>query len=76
LSALVRAQPTSAGLRPARLLRTLLSHGALVVGSVLFGFPFLWMLSTAFKQSSETFTIPPSLMPASPQWQNFGIAIS
>jgi multiple sugar transport system permease protein len=76
LSALVRAQPISARLRPARLLRSLLSHGALVVGSVLFGFPFLWMLSTAFKRSSETFTIPPALLPESPQWQNFSIAIS
>jgi multiple sugar transport system permease protein len=78
LSTVASARPTSARLRlrPARLLRSLLAHGALLTGSVLFGFPFLWMISTAFKQGTETFTIPPSLLPASPQWQNFSIAIS
>ncbi|MCP3798397.1 carbohydrate ABC transporter permease [Allokutzneria sp. A3M-2-11 16] len=33
-------------------------------------FPFLWMVSSAFKQPSEIFAFPPSLLPESPTWNN------
>ncbi len=33
--------------------------------------PFLWMVSTALKQSQEVFTFPPTLLPNSPHWGNF-----
>jgi alpha-1,4-digalacturonate transport system permease protein len=34
-------------------------------------FPFLWMLSTALKSSSELFSRVPIIIPKHPQWSNF-----
>ena len=38
-------------------------HAALVLGAVLFMLPFLWLVSTSFKQPEETFTYPPRWLP-------------
>jgi ABC-type glycerol-3-phosphate transport system permease component len=46
-------------------------YAMLVLGAAAFLLPFLWMVSTALKQSDEVFTFPPTMFPASPQWQNF-----
>jgi len=43
----------------------------LLVLSVPFLFPFLWMVSAAFKGPSEIFAFPPQLIPDRWQWQNF-----
>lgn len=43
----------------------------LVLGTVAFVLPFLWMISTALKDSREVFTFPPTFLPSSPQWHNF-----
>jgi multiple sugar transport system permease protein len=43
----------------------------LVLGAVVFVLPFLWMVSTALKDSREVFTFPPTFLPASLQWHNF-----
>lgn len=59
-----------------RLLRSVSVHGALIFGCVLFGFPFLWMVSTAFKSGPETFSLPPTLLPEQLRWVNFSLAIS
>jgi multiple sugar transport system permease protein len=61
---------------PRRIARSLAAHASLIGGTLMFGFPFIWMLSTAFKHGRETFTLPPTLLPSVPQWQNFTIAIS
>jgi multiple sugar transport system permease protein len=39
-------------------------YGALVVGAAVFMLPFLWLLSTSFKQPEETFVFPPRWLPA------------
>lgn len=45
----------------------------LVVVSLAFLLPFLWMIVTALKAPDEVFT---RLLPSSPRWQNFGDAFS
>lgn len=37
----------------------------------MFVLPFLWMVSTALKDSREVFTFPPTFLPKSLQWHNF-----
>ena len=34
-------------------------------------FPLYWMVVTALKTDAEIFLVPPTLIPAAPQWQNF-----
>lgn len=46
-------------------------YAMLVLGTVAFLLPFLWMVSTALKQSDEVFTFPPTLLPSSPRFNNF-----
>lgn len=46
-------------------------YAGLTLAAVPFVFPFLWMLSGAFKSQSEIFATPPSLLPHRVQWQNF-----
>lgn len=38
---------------------------------VPFVFPFLWMISSSFKTSIEVFATPPSLFPATLNWDNY-----
>lgn len=38
---------------------------------LLFAFPFLWMISSSLKTLGETMQFPPSLLPSTPQWQNY-----
>jgi ABC-type glycerol-3-phosphate transport system permease component len=42
------------------------THGLLLVGCVVFSFPFVWLLSTSFKHSEEVFTYPPKWVPSVP----------
>ncbi|SFL22997.1 carbohydrate ABC transporter membrane protein 2, CUT1 family (TC 3.A.1.1.-) [Paenibacillus sp. 1_12] len=53
-------------------LNTLLKIAALMI----FVFPFLWMISTSLQTIQETLTIPPTMIPAIPQWNNFVVAMS
>jgi ABC-type glycerol-3-phosphate transport system permease component len=46
-------------------------YALLILGTVVFVLPFLWMVSTALKQSQEVFTFPPTFWPSSLQWRNF-----
>ena len=41
----------------------------LVIG--IFAFPFLWMLSMSLQTQKETMSMPITIIPATPQWQNF-----
>lgn len=52
---------------PMAWLSRLLASGALIVGSLLFSFPFVWMLSTSFKYPEEIFVYPPRWVPAVPE---------
>ena len=38
---------------------------------MIFVFPFLWMVSTSLQTLQETTTVPPTFVPAAPQWNNF-----
>ena len=44
---------------------------ALVGLSIPFVFPFLWMISSSFKNSTEMFAFPPTLIPETLRWRNF-----
>ncbi len=50
---------------------TVLGWLAKAVMIVVFIFPFLWMIITAFKTYDETIIFPPTLFPKSLQWINF-----
>lgn len=44
---------------------------ALIGLSVPFVFPFLWMISSSFKNASEMFSFPPTILPETWRWGNF-----
>jgi multiple sugar transport system permease protein len=46
-------------------------YAALLALGLPFLFPFLWMVSAAFKGPSEIFAFPPSVIPDQWRWQNF-----
>jgi len=43
----------------------------LTLVGIAMGAPFLYMVSTAFKAPYEVTTVPPTWIPAEPQWRNF-----
>lgn len=45
-----------------------MAMGAAVIVSIA---PFVWLLSTSLKGSEELFAVPPSLIPAEPQLENY-----
>jgi multiple sugar transport system permease protein len=48
-----------------------LLHLVLILASLLFLFPLLWMISTSLKPIEETMREPPTLFPSVPQWHNY-----
>ena len=60
-----KSKKTSDGIRHG------LSYVVLSMMAFIFVFPFLWMLSTAFKIPSEAFTLPPKLLPKTYTLDNF-----
>jgi len=50
--------------------RTVL-HIILLGGAVTMVAPFVWMVSSSLKKNLEVFHIPPTLIPAVPQWHNY-----
>jgi multiple sugar transport system permease protein len=48
---------------PEQLIRLILSYSALILLTVVFVAPLLWMLSTAFKTNVESTQLPPSWIP-------------
>jgi multiple sugar transport system permease protein len=69
-AAAARTQARLAVLHP-RVLYKVLVYSLLVIGSIVFLLPFLWMVSTSLKVSSEVFAYPPSFLPSSFQWRNY-----
>ena len=55
---------------------TILTHAVLVGFSILFIFPFLWMLDTAVKPITETMRQPPVWIPSKVEFGNFWQAIN
>lgn len=58
-----------------KLARTAAIHATLVLLSVLFLLPLIWMFSTSVKPISETLSSPPRWIPSEVQWDNFPKAI-
>lgn len=58
------------------LIGRIIVYALLIVVSVLFLLPFLWMVSTALKPIDKIFTIPPQFIPQTFMWQNFTDAIN
>ena len=56
---------------PGVLVRRILLHVVLATGALLMIVPFLWMASTAFKESSAAFDYPPSWIPSPASLENF-----
>ncbi|MCB2156838.1 carbohydrate ABC transporter permease [bacterium] len=46
-------------------------YAVLILFSVLFIFPFLWMLTTSFKELTQAMQIPPQWIPSPFRWQNY-----
>src|SRR5260370_8965887 len=55
--------------------RIVLKFVVLVLGGVVFLFPFAWMLATSLKTNTEALTNPTALLPAVPQWGNYPAVI-
>jgi len=51
-------------------------HGVLVALSIIFAFPFLWMLFTALKTPAELLEGTAAFFPRNPQWSNFRTAVT
>lgn len=51
-------------------------HTILLVSSIVIAFPFLWMLTNSIKTKAEIWQIPPKLLPSTPQWNNYAIALA
>ena len=51
---------------PLHILKRFGVHSALLVGCLLFAFPFLWLVSTSFKQRDEVAIFPPRWIPRIP----------
>ena len=64
----------SGDLSGSRLIGRMLTHGALIVASLVIGLPFLWMLSTAIKSPAEVHLFPPVWWPERIRWDNFATA--
>lgn len=53
------------------LMKRLLAHVVLILGSIIFVFPFIWMVSTSLKSDAQIFLFPPPLIPNPVQWSNY-----
>jgi ABC-type glycerol-3-phosphate transport system permease component len=51
---------------PRKIVKKLLTHGALIVGCIIFSLPFVWLVSTSFKYDEEIFVYPPKWIPSIP----------
>src|SRR5260370_32582747 len=47
------------------------SHVVLILGAVAMLLPFAWMISTSLKPADQLFTVPPTWLPRSLQWDTY-----
>jgi multiple sugar transport system permease protein len=59
-----------------RPLAAVLRHAVLILVSILFMFPFYWMVITALKDNTRVFTYPIEWLPDPVRWDNFSTAIN
>lgn len=58
-------------MRGKKLIIDLGTHLILMIGAVVFLFPFIWMLSGSLKDSAEVVRMPPNLIPETFRFDNF-----
>jgi multiple sugar transport system permease protein len=56
---------------PRRLLPQMLVHGVVILFFLFMVLPFVWMLSTAFKERLQVFDVPPTWIPSHPTVDSF-----
>jgi multiple sugar transport system permease protein len=56
--------------------RKALAHICLIVASIFFMVPFIWMVSTSLKPRTQLFKFPPEWIPNPFQWSNYSEAMS
>jgi multiple sugar transport system permease protein len=61
---------------PRRPMGDVVSVGTLLVLSVVFLLPFVWLITTALKTPDELQAYPTQWLPSVPQWNNFGDALT
>ncbi len=54
-----------------RKISTIITYTALILGSVIMIFPFVWMILTSSKTVSESMQIPPTIFPSHLMFDNF-----
>ncbi len=50
---------------------SVITHAVLILGAVTMLAPFLWELLTSLKTLGEALAVPPKVLPAVPQWNNY-----
>jgi ABC-type glycerol-3-phosphate transport system permease component len=71
------ARRGGAGKRPrTRLLGPAAAYLTLILLGIVVLAPFLWMISTSLQTNEGLFQIPPQIVPADPQWNNYSDALT
>jgi multiple sugar transport system permease protein len=55
-------------------IKNLLSHTVMIVFSLIFAFPFIWMVSTSLKSQNDIFKYPLALFSGALHWENYKYA--
>ncbi len=63
-------------LKQREIFKTILTHCALILLSIVFAAPFFWVISTSLKPINETLTNPPKWIPSHIMLENYPDAIS
>lgn len=71
-----RPNQTTTRLRWQKPLGTVVSHLVLIAVSILFVFPFYWMVITSLKENTQVFTYPVEWWPDPILWENYPNAIN
>lgn len=71
------AQTATRGhLKAARALRTILLYGTVIILSLAFAAPLLWMVSTSLKTDPQVYHVPPIWIPNPARWVNYAEALT
>jgi multiple sugar transport system permease protein len=52
-------------------IKKVIAYTLVTLMAVIYVFPLYWLVITALKTDKEIFMLPPTPLPAAPQWQNF-----
>lgn len=54
-----------------RKIKKIIIHLLLVLGSIVFMFPLIWLISTSLKTPEQIYKFPPDLLPNPVRWENY-----